>query len=55
MRLYRVWIADKLTRMPLAYYDIRAWTKLGAKHKIFTTVCQKDTGYLLTAGLAPKQ
>lgn len=38
-----------------AYYDVHALTKCGAKRKVFKLVCQKDTGYLLTAGLAPKQ
>ena len=37
-----------------AYYDVHALTKCGAKRKVFKLVCQKDTGYLLTAGLAPK-
>lgn len=54
MRLYRVWVADKFTRIPLAYYDVHALTKCGAKRKVFKSVCQKDTGYLLTVGLAPK-
>ena len=54
MRLYRVWVADKFTRMPLAYYDVPAWTKYCAKRKVFNDICQKDTGYLLTVGLAPK-
>jgi hypothetical protein len=55
MILYRVWIADKLTRMPLAYHDVFAWTKWGAKRKVFKSVCLKDASYLLTVGLAPKQ
>jgi hypothetical protein len=55
MILYRVYIADKLTRMPLTYHDVYAWTKRGAKRKVFKSVCQKDTSYLLTVGLAPKQ
>lgn len=55
MVLYRVYIADKFTRMPLAYQDVYAWTQWGAKRKVFKSVCQKDTGYLLAAGLAPKQ
>lgn len=54
MRLYRVHVADKFTKWPLAYYDVHAWTKWGAKRKIFK-ICEKDTSYLLTVGLAPKQ
>ena len=33
MRMYRVYIADKFTRFPLAYYDVRAITKRRAKTK----------------------
>lgn len=47
--VYRVYIADRLTKMPLAYYDVLAWTKAGAKLKIFKEVCSKDDSYLLTA------
>lgn len=49
MRMYRVWIADKFTKWPLAYHDVKAWTKRGAKRKIFKLVCEKDTSYTLTA------
>ena len=49
MRMYRVYIADKFTRMPLAYHDVKAWTKRGAKHKIFKYVCEGDTSYILVA------
>lgn len=49
MRLYRVWIADKFTKWPLVYHDVKACTKWGAKRKIFKWVCEKDTSYILTA------
>lgn len=49
MRLYRVYIADKFTKMPLAYHEVHAWTKRGAKRKIFKWICEKDTSYILTA------
>lgn len=49
--MYRVYIADKFTRMPLAYHDVKAWTKRGAKHKIFKYVCEGDTSYILVAKL----
>jgi hypothetical protein len=55
MRLYRVYIADKFTKWPLAYHDVKAWTRWGAKRKIFKWIREKDTSYLLIAGLAPKQ
>ena len=47
--IYRVYVADKFTKIPLAYYDVRAWTKGSAKRKIFKEVCSKDDGYLVTA------
>ena len=47
--MYRVYIADKFTRMPLAYHDVKAWTKCGAKRKIFKYVCEYDTSYILVA------
>ena len=49
MRVYRVYVADRFTKIPLAYYDVRAWSKGSAKRKIFKVVCSKDKGYLLTA------
>ena len=49
MRMYRVWIADKFTEWPLVYHEVHAWTKRGAKRKIFKWVCEKDTSYTLTA------
>lgn len=49
MRMYRVYIADKFTKWPLAHYDVKAWTKWGAKRKVFKHVCEKDTSYILTA------
>ena len=49
MQVYRVYVADKLTKMPLAYYDVRAWSKGSAKRKIFKVACSKDKSYLLTA------
>lgn len=55
MRLYRVYISDRFTKMPLGYIDMKALTKHGAKRRVFNTVCQKDTSYILTVGLAPKQ
>lgn len=55
MRTYRVYIVDKFTKMPLGSCDIKAWTKSGAKRKVFNQVCEKDTSYILTVGLAPKQ
>ena len=51
MRLYRVYVADKLTKFPLAYYDIKAWSKRGAERKIFKQVCEKAISYLVTAKL----
>jgi hypothetical protein len=45
--MYRVYIADKFTRFPLAYYDVRAITKRRAKTKIFKQVLKKDKSYLL--------
>lgn len=54
MRMYRVWIADKFTKWPLAYYDVKAWTKKGAKRKIFKNVCERDTSYILVAKLVNK-
>lgn len=47
--MYRVWIADKFTKRPLAYHDVKAWTKAGAKRKIFKYVCESDTSYILMA------
>jgi hypothetical protein len=55
MRLYRVYISDRFTKIPLSYVDIKALTKHGAKRKVFNTVCKKDTSYILIVGLAPKQ
>lgn len=49
MRMYRVYIVDKLTRWPLAYHEVHAWTKAGAKRKIFKWVCEGDTSYTLVA------
>ena len=54
MRMYRVWIADKFTKWPLAYHDVKAWTKRGAKRKIFKRVCEGDTSYILVAKLVNK-
>lgn len=45
--MYRVYITDKFTRFPLAYYDVRAITKRRAKTKIFKQVLKKDKSYLL--------
>ena len=47
MRTYRVYIADKFTRIPLGYYDVRAITKRRAKTEIFKQVLKKDKSYLL--------
>ena len=55
MKLYRVWIVDKLTRIPVARCDVKAWTKFGAKRRIFKELCEKDTSYCLVAGIAPKE
>lgn len=54
MRMYRVWIVDKFTKWPLAYRDVKAWTKAGAKYKIFKHVCEGDTSYILVAKLVDK-
>jgi hypothetical protein len=49
MRMYRVYIADKFTKWPLASHDVHAWTKWGAKRKIFKYVCEGDISYILVA------
>lgn len=49
MRLYRVYIADKFTKWPLVYHEVHAWTKRGAKRKIFKWVYEGDTSYILIA------
>jgi hypothetical protein len=49
MKMYRVYIVDKFSRLPLAYHDVLAITKWGAKAKIFKYVCEKDRSYLLFA------
>jgi hypothetical protein len=49
MRLYRVYIIDTLTMWPLAYHEVHAWTKWGAKRKIFKWVYEKDKNYFLIA------
>ena len=48
MRTYTVWIADKLTKFPLAFYEVVALTKWHAKRKVFKAVCQNDKSYLIT-------
>lgn len=55
MRMYRVYIADKFTKWPLAYHDVKAWTKTGAKRKIFKHVCEGDTSYILVASKVPAE
>lgn len=50
MRLYRVCVWDKYTQWPLEdYYDVKAWTKRGAKRKVFKHIYKGDTSYLLEA------
>lgn len=49
MRMYRVYIIDKFNEWPLTSHDVRAWTKWGAKCKIFKQVCEGDTRYILVA------
>lgn len=49
MRMYRVYITDKFSKLPFAYYDVRAINKRQAKSKIFKTVLKKDKSYLLIA------
>ena len=47
MRIYKVWIADKLTKCPLANYKIKALNKVHAKYKAFKDICNKDKSYLI--------
>jgi hypothetical protein len=49
MRMYRVYIVDKFTKMLLAYHEVHAWTRWGAKRKIFKWVCEGDTSSILVA------
>ena len=49
MRVYRVCVADRFSKMPLGYFDVRAWTKRGATRKIFKKVCSEDDSYLVIA------
>ena len=48
MRTYKVWIADKLTKWPLAKFEIKALSKAHAKYKVFRDICEKDRSYLIT-------
>ena len=47
--MYRVFIIDEFSKFPLAYHDVSAITKWGAKAKTFKWVCKKDKSYLLIA------
>lgn len=49
MRMYKVTIADKLTKWPLATYKIKALNKQHAKRKVFVQICKRDKSYLITA------
>jgi hypothetical protein len=51
MRNYKVWIVDKFTGVPFAYYIVGAWTKWEAKRRIRKTALKGDTSYILKATL----
>lgn len=55
MRIYRVYVADMFSKIPLGYFDVRAWTKGSAKRKIFKKVCSEDDSYLVTASRKERQ
>ena len=49
MKMYRVYVIDKFSKLPLACYDVHAINKRQAKSKIFKRVLKKDESYLLIA------
>ena len=49
MKKYRVYIADKLTKIPLATYEVSALGGWHAKAVVFRDVCRKDRSYIVTA------
>ena len=48
-KMYRVYVIDTRFEWPLTYHEIYAWTKWGAKRKVFIYVCGKDKSYRLVA------
>ena len=46
MKKYKVYIADKFTRMPLCTYEVEALSKRHAASIVYRKVCQKDKSYL---------
>ena len=46
MRTYKVYVADKFTKLPLLVYEVDALTKWHAKRKV---ACHYDKTYLITA------
>lgn len=55
MRKYKVYIADKFTRMPLGTYEVKAFSKRHAANIVYKKVCQKDKTYLYLPVLLPKE
>lgn len=49
MALFRVFVADKITKFPLAYYETRSNFKFTAKRKVIKYVLNNDKSYIVTA------
>ncbi len=47
MNKYKVWIADRFTKIPLAEFEITALTKWGAKTRAFKEICRKNRSYVV--------
>lgn len=49
MALFKVYVADKFTKIPLVYYEIKSNFKFMAKRKVIKDILNNDKSYIVVA------
>lgn len=54
MRIYKFYIADELTKIPLVGGEVAAFTKGHAKRKTHKEILNREKGYIILVDRLPK-